>query len=245
MKRLLTKALLLTVSLNCISVAHANEILQPFTDEMAEALGMTLEENLEEESNAEKLNARQLSQVLKDNKVVIVINKAAKGPDAQTMTIYENGVPVLNSKVSTGKEERVTATSGRTYVSTTPLGFFRPTKAYVDYLSYTWNAPMPNAVFFVGGIAIHATGQSNYRLLGSRASGGCVRTTLEDSKTVREIVMDSGRGTSPGSFRVTREAAGRNIVTGNTVQVPRISRNDGSRVGGMTNSWDTVIYVHQ
>ncbi len=241
---------LLALSLSGFAMAET-EILQPFTDDMAESLGMTPEDEIEPLVNAnstgsaDKSVGSSLNQVISDNRVVIVINKAPSGAGAQTLKLFENGIELLKIKVSTGKEERVLSTSGRSYVSTTPKGFFRPTKMYTDYLSYTWNAPMPNAVFFIGGIAIHATGTSNYAKLGSRASGGCVRTTLEDSKKIRELVMESGKGSARGNYVIAREAAGRNIIQGNTVAVPVISKNTGLNAAGRVNSWETVIHVHE
>jgi hypothetical protein len=236
---------MLALSLSGLAFAES-EILQPFTDDMAESLGMTPADQIEESDEFEQKGVgASIGQVIRDNRLVIVINKAARGAEAQTMKVYENGIEVLTTKVSTGKEERVTATSGRTYVSTTPLGFYRPTKMYTDYLSYTWNAPMPNAVFFIGGIAIHATGTSNYSKLGSRASGGCVRTTLEDSKKIRELVMESGKGSARGNYVIARESAGRNIIQGNSLLVPAISKATGLKTTGNINSWETVIHVHE
>ncbi len=240
---------LLALSLSGAAVADS-EILHPFTDEMAESLGMTPEDEVEPVVNANSTgssekSAGSLNQVISDNRVVIVINKAPRGSEAQTLKLFENGVEVMKIKVSTGKEERVVSTSGRAYVSTTPTGFYRPTKMYTDYLSYTWNAPMPNAVFFIGGIAIHATGTSNYSKLGSRASGGCVRTTLEDSKKIRELVMESGKGSAAGNYVIAREAAGRNIIRGNSLMVPAISKATGLKAAGTVNSWETVIHVHE
>lgn len=240
---------LLALSLSGAAMADT-EILQPFTDDMAEALGMTAEDDLQplvnaNVSGADKAAGSNLNQVISDNRVVIVINKAKVGAEAQTLKLFENGVEVMKIKVSTGKEERVVSTSGRTYVSTTPVGFYRPTKMYTDYLSYTWNAPMPNAVFFIGGIAIHATGSSNYAKLGTRASGGCVRTTLADSKKIRELVMESGKGSAPGNYVIAREAAGRNIIRGNSLMVPAISKATGLKATGTINSWETVIHVHE
>jgi hypothetical protein len=191
------------------------------------------------------LNSQGVARAAQTHRMVIAINKAAKGPEAQTMTIFENGVEILKEKISTGREKEEKAKSGRTYFSTTPKGFFRPTMVYRDYMSYTWQAPMPNAVFFVGGIAIHATGTSYYKDLGTRASGGCVRTKLEVSKLIREKVMDTGRGSQPGQFKVVKESEGRNRITNNTVVVDQISRNTGDILNAKVNSWDTVIVVYE
>jgi hypothetical protein len=191
------------------------------------------------------LNSEGVARAAQSHRFVIAINKAAKGPDAQTMRLFENGVEVLKEKISTGREKEEKAKSGRTYFSTTPKGFFRPTKVYRDYMSYTWQAPMPNAVFFVGGIAIHATGTASYKDLGTRASGGCIRTKLEVSKLVREKVMETGRGSQPGQFKVVNESAGRNRITNNMVMVDKINRQTGDILNAKLNSWDTVIVVYE
>ncbi len=191
------------------------------------------------------LNSEGVARAVKSYPLVIAVNKKAKGPGAQTLTMYENGVEILKQKISTGREKEETATSGRKYFSTTPKGFFRPSKIYKDYLSYTWNAPMPNAVFFIGGIALHATTKSHYKELGTRASGGCVRLLLETSKTIREKVMDTGLGSQPGQYKVFAEAKGRNLITQNSVVVDKISRSTGEIINAKMNSWDTVIIVYE
>ena len=222
-----------------------------FTDMEAIEDGMTLEADFAMEemksilSPTQTITKSSIYDAVNSHRLVIAINKAAKGAGAQTLTMYENGVEILKEKVSTGKEERVKAASGRTYISTTPKGYFRPTKLYRDYLSYTWNAPMPNSVFFIGGIAVHATGESNYPLLGKRASGGCVRVKLETSKLIREKVMETGKGNQPGEYKVVNEAKGRNRISNNSVMVPNLVRNTGSLMKTNISSWDTVIIVYE
>ncbi len=191
------------------------------------------------------LNNEGVARAAQTHRLVIAINKASKGPDAQTLRIFENGVEVLKEKISTGREKEEKAKSGRVYFSTTPKGFFRPTKVYRDYMSYTWQAPMPNAVFFIGGIAVHATGKSHYPELGTRASGGCVRTKLEISKLIREMVMETGKGKEPGQFKVVKESEGRNRITNNMVVVDKINRQTGDIMNAKLNSWDTVIVVYE
>lgn len=240
-----TKSLMIAASVALVNSTGAFAL----TDEQALADGMTpIEEHVMAEMNSvltPGLNRAGVLEAARRHRLVIGINKASKGPGAQTLTMYENGVEVLKQKISTGREKTEKAKSGRVYFSTTPKGFFRPTKMYKDYLSYTWNAPMPNAVFFIGGIAIHATSNSYYAELGTRASGGCVRTMLETSKFIREKVMDSGRGSQPGQYSVVTEAKGRKIITRNTVSVDKISRQTGDIVNAKVNSWDTVIVVYE
>ncbi|MBC7370516.1 MAG: L,D-transpeptidase, partial [Bdellovibrionaceae bacterium] len=90
--------------------------------------------------------------------VVVIINKAAKGPTAQTMKVYHRGQLAYTFPVSTGRETDENNTkSGRTYFSTTPTGWYSPTRTYEKYHSTLWQADMNNSVFFNGGIAMHAT----------------------------------------------------------------------------------------
>lgn len=219
------------------------------TDEEAMAEGMTpIEQYMMSEMKAvltPGLNSEGVAQAVKTHRLVIAVNKAAKGPGAQTLTIFENGVEVFKDKISTGREKQEKSKSGRVYFSTTPKGYFRPTKIYKDYMSYTWNAPMPNAVFIVGGIALHATSQSHYKELGTRASGGCVRLKLEQSKMIREKVMDTGKGSGAGQFSIVTEAKGRNRIANNTVSVDQISRHTGDIINGKVHSWDTVVVVYE
>lgn len=239
------KTLMLLTAFAAVNVTGAHAL----TDEQALAEGMTpIEQYMMSEMNAALtpgLNSEGVAQAVRSHRLVIAVNKASKGPGAQTLTMYENGTEILKQKISTGREKTEKAKSGRVYLSTTPKGYFRPTKMYQDYLSYTWNAPMPNAVFFIGGIALHATTKSHYAELGTRASGGCVRLLLETSKLIRTKVMETGRGAQPGQFKVVKEAAGRNIIASNTVAVDQISRQTGDMLNAKINSWDTVIIVYE
>lgn len=191
------------------------------------------------------LSSEGVARAVRSHRLVIAVNKAAKGPHAQTLTLYENGSEILRQKISTGREKEEKAKSGRVYFSSTPKGFFRPTKIYKDYLSYTWKAPMPNAVFFIGGIALHATSPSHYAELGTRASGGCVRLMIETSKLLREKVMETGMGSQPGQYDVVKEDEGRNRIANNTVKVDAIQRQTGDILNNKINSWDTVIIVYE
>lgn len=241
----MTKAFMLatTITLGTMTGAFA------LTDQEALEEGMTpIEEYVMSEMTAALtpgLNYEGVLEAARKHRLVIAINKAAKGPEAQTLRVFENGVEVLKEKVSTGREKKEKAKSGRTYFSVTPKGFFRPTKMYKDYMSYTWKAPMPNAVFFIGGIALHATTPSHYAELGSRASGGCVRLLQETSKLIREKIMDTGMGSQPGQYKILKESAGRNRIAGNTVSVDQLNRNTGAMLNAKVNSWDTVIVVYE
>ncbi len=271
------KTLLLASTLS-LGFVHA----ATFTDEMALEDGMTPIELMDSVNFEPTLNLdrseyvttipsmEDIENVIKSHRQVIVVNKASKGAEAQTLKVFQNGAikkltekrsitKTVNGKkvtetvielkdavkISTGREKTETAKSGRTYISTTPKGFFRPTSVYEMYYSNTWKADMPNAVFFIGGIAIHATSQSHYAELGTRASGGCVRTRLETSEEIRKLVMDSGRGSQPGQYVKVTESYRRWKMTKNDVLVDGINRNTGDMLGKKLSSWDTVIVVYE
>ena len=245
MKRFFLLALTLSLTAPAFAAIDESEILQPFTDEMALEMGMTPIEAVEKVKKGS--GAPNVQRLIQENKVVILVNKKASGPGAQTLKMYEEGVLTFETKVSTGTETPVTATSGRRYVRTTPVGHFRPVNIYTMYFSNTWKTDMPNAVFLVGGIAIHATPRdaAHQGMLGKRASGGCVRVKLEDSVKIRETVMNTGNGAGEGQFRTVTESHRRWRVTDtNRVTVPAIQRSNGARTGAMMKSWDTVIVVH-
>lgn len=113
--------------------------------------------------------------VLKSFPLVLLINKAASGPTAQQMKVYSNGELVKTFPVSTGRERNETPPGGHPYFSTTPTGWFAPDHYELHHHSTTWEAEMNNAIFFIGGIAVHATTPEHFKALGHRDSGGCVR----------------------------------------------------------------------
>ncbi|MBX9458943.1 MAG: L,D-transpeptidase [Rhizobium sp.] len=82
---------------------------------------------------------------------------------SQTMTVMHNGMVKYKWKVSTGR---------RGYI--TPVGSYRAYWASRHHRSRKYdNAPMPFAIFFKGGYAVHAT--YDVKRLGRPASHGCVR----------------------------------------------------------------------
>ena len=82
---------------------------------------------------------------------------------SQTMTVMQNGIVMYRWKVSTAR---------RGYV--TPRGSWKAKWLSRYHRSSKYDdAPMPFAVFFNGGYAIHAT--YDIKRLGRPASHGCVR----------------------------------------------------------------------
>jgi hypothetical protein len=147
-------------------------------------------------------------------KVVAVIDRAKEktSETAQSLTIFKLNEETkkferFNAeswKVSTGVQIPITETitnsaDGTTREVTskrfTPTGFFAPNIVEAKAKSRTYDSEMPNAVWFwrESGYAIHATGKGNYSKLGRRASHGCIRLTLENSKAFYTLVGSYGR----------------------------------------------------
>lgn len=73
----------------------------------------------------------------------------------------------------------------------TPTGTYRAKRMDVNYVSKTYDAPMPYAVFFTGGYAIHAT--NAVAKLGRPASHGCIRLAQNDAARFYELVDNYGK----------------------------------------------------
>ena len=136
--------------------------------------------------------------------VVIVINKSDKGSTAQSLRLYKKGQLTLTTKVSTGREhfekqKKWFWSHGpkNSYFSSTDIGYYTP--EYLDRLhkSQLWGSIMPWAVFFNEGVAIHQAPKGTEDMLGSRASGGCVRTSPEAAPVIYQTVEQAGKGDIP------------------------------------------------
>ena len=101
---------------------------------------------------------------------------------AQTMTVYVAGKHSYLWPVSTGR---------RGY--TTPSGSYRAKRLERTWYSTVYNgAPMPYAVFFRGGYAIHGT--YDMKNLGRKASHGCVRLAPANAAKLFNLVSRYGLG---------------------------------------------------
>ncbi len=99
---------------------------------------------------------------------------------AQTMTVSENGFVKYHWKVSTAR---------RGYV--TPVGSWSAKWLSRDHRSKKYDdAPMPYAVFFNGGYAVHAT--YDLKRLGRPASHGCVRLHPENAAQFFTMTRQAG-----------------------------------------------------
>ncbi len=88
----------------------------------------------------------------------------------------------------------------------TPTGYYHPQRMYVMTYSAKYdNAPMPHAIFFTGGYAIHGTYATG--ALGHVASHGCIRLAPENAATLFEMVKHEG-----ASIVISGVAPGRDVV---------------------------------
>lgn len=108
---------------------------------------------------------------------------------AQKMTVTHLGKTVHEWPVSTAREGY-----------TTPRGQYRPQRIHKMWYSRSYdNAPMPFAVFYDRGWAIHGT--SAVSRLGNPASHGCVRLATANAEAFYTLVQQVG----PGNTRIIVE----------------------------------------
>ena len=100
----------------------------------------------------------------------------------QKMEVYVDGKLRHRWPVSTGRDGY-----------DTPGGSYRPQRLEKQWYSRKYdNAPMPNAVFFNGGYAIHGT--TDTKRLGRAASHGCIRLHPSHAAQLYDLVEDHGSG---------------------------------------------------
>jgi lipoprotein-anchoring transpeptidase ErfK/SrfK len=72
----------------------------------------------------------------------------------------------------------------------TPRGSWRVQRMARVHWSKQYKAPLPHALFFVGGVAIHAT--KGVHRLGTPASHGCVRLAPQNAASLYSLVARHG-----------------------------------------------------
>jgi hypothetical protein len=141
----------------------------------------------------------------------LYVDKAETGPLAQRMYVFEKTdggdlALLYDWPVSTGRERLERDAHGHVQYSGTPLGFFEldPKRFYIDHDSSQWNEAMPYAMFFSWkpnghktGLAIHGTPDENSDALGTPASAGCVRLSLDNAHTLFDLVRAQFRAPTP------------------------------------------------
>lgn len=119
--------------------------------------------------------------VLTGGEAALAANLVARiSLSTQTMTVSQNGVVKYRWRVSTGR---------RGYG--TPTGSWSAKWLSRNHRSRKYhNAPMPFAVFFKGGYAVHATFET--KRLGRPASHGCVRLHPDNAATFFQMTNRTG-----------------------------------------------------
>jgi lipoprotein-anchoring transpeptidase ErfK/SrfK len=101
---------------------------------------------------------------------------------SQTMDVIVDGAPRYRWRVSTGRPG-----------FGTPAGIYHPQMLAARWFSRVYyNAPMPHAIFFHGGYAIHGT--YDIARLGGPASHGCVRLDPGNAAILFGLVEREGTG---------------------------------------------------
>jgi hypothetical protein len=109
--------------------------------------------------------------------VLINVDKSS-----QEMTVSVDGAPRYHFAVSTGRPGLGT-----------PSGTFHPQRMEPTWFSKEYyNSPMPHAIFFHGGFAIH--GSYEISQLGGPASHGCIRLHPDNAATLYALVQQEGMG---------------------------------------------------
>lgn len=99
----------------------------------------------------------------------------------QRITVVKNNEPPIVWKISSGRPGYET-----------PTGRFIMQRMDADHLSDEYDqAPMPYAIFFSRGLAIHGSTQPG---LGRPASHGCVRLSVNNARELYEWVEQYGAG---------------------------------------------------
>ncbi len=99
---------------------------------------------------------------------------------SQTMEVSVDGMQRYSWRISTAR---------RGYI--TPPGTYHPQSMAARWFSRKYyNSPMPHAIFFHGGYAIHGTYEISQ--LGGPASHGCVRLDPDNAATLFELVKQEG-----------------------------------------------------
>lgn len=114
--------------------------------------------------------------------VVVQIDRSS-----QRMSVSVDGAMRYNWPVSTGRDGYGT-----------PSGVFQPQRMARHYFSRKYySAPMPHAIFFYYGFAIHGT--NDVARLGGPASHGCVRLHRSHAAALFALVQRNG----PSNTRIT------------------------------------------
>ncbi len=195
-----------------------------------------------------RLKAGLSPEMLKNFDLFLYVSKAASGPLAQRMYVFKKTQGDTLSlaydwAASTGREKSETNARGRPSFTATPAGYYQldPKRMYRRYRSYSWDQPMPNAMFFnwerqglQTGLAIHAASGENIAKLGTRNSAGCIHLSPENAETLQTLIRANYRGQVP---RFAYNKATRTMSNKGALMVGR----DGNL--RMTDGYRVLIFI--
>jgi hypothetical protein len=160
----------------------------------------------------------------------------AKQPDRALRLLY-------NWPVSTGLEEPLPSPSGKVLGTDTPQGIFKLDRGrfHEDYTSRQWESPMPFAMFFdwringrPSGLAIHGADAEGEKVLGQRASHGCIRLATENARTLFHLIRDNYRGRVP-VFEVNPDSG--------TMSTTGVLVRDEKGRARMTQGYKVLVFI--
>jgi lipoprotein-anchoring transpeptidase ErfK/SrfK len=160
---------------------------------------------------AARLKENLTPEMLQHFDLFLYVSKSERGPLAQRLYVFRKTPDrklalLYDWAASTGREKREVSPRGRSSFTGTPRGYYEldPGRMYRKYRSYSWDQPMPYAMFFnwerqglQTGLAIHAASGDDIALLGQRASAGCVHLSPENARTLYELIRSEYRGQVP------------------------------------------------
>lgn len=137
----------------------------------------------------------------KQGTIHIVVHKSNKIEVPEYIEVFKQNSDDPNDLIeqylfdNATSNQALTSTAG-TYgkkVYSTPSGIYNiDSMEKMHYSSKYNNAPMPWTMFFNGGIAIHGATPSEFKLLGRKASHGCVRLHPDNAQILYEFVKAEG-----------------------------------------------------
>ena len=142
----------------------------------------------------------------------LYVSKADHGPWHQRMFVFNKETSgdlklIYSFPVSTGREQPMPNPDGTAmWTTNTPTGYFQldPDRIYKRYTSQQWGHKMPFAMFFSWenegrqtGVAIHSAVGDDVKVLGARASAGCVRLAPQNAELLYRMIRANYRGLTP------------------------------------------------
>lgn len=131
---------------------------------------------------------------------LIRINLAHGNGQRQHFTAFENNKAVISGLVSGAVTDEDSPPNYHPEEPHNHLGTFSVFLRDANYYSRRWKCPMPNALFFYNGHAIHSCLSQDIGKLGRPASHGCIRVSPANSRKLFRWA-----GSDPVTVQIVRE----------------------------------------